>query len=110
MQNIGTFDLIDGALMSLLAIYFLLGLFSDATWLHTDWSRKAGRWHFVFTPPIVRMFLVLMCGLLAVRRFFEAFHRDSTTFDFTINAIVLAGFVTLFFIGWKHKHDDDTTA
>jgi hypothetical protein len=110
MQNMNALDLADGTFMSLLAIYFLLGLFSDAPWLHTDGKRKAGHWVVVTTPRFVRVFCILAFGILAVRRFVEAFHRDSSRFDFTIDAILLAGFLVLFFIGRKSKHDNDPAA
>ncbi|MDB6058008.1 MAG: hypothetical protein JWO95_1852 [Verrucomicrobiales bacterium] len=93
--------------MSLLAIYFLFGLFSDAPWLHTDGRRKAGQWIVVTTPRFIRVFFVLVFGILAVRRFAEAFHRDSGRFDIMVDVILLAGFVILFFITRKSKHDND---
>jgi hypothetical protein len=110
MQNMNALDLIDGALMSLLAVYFLLGLFSDAPWLHTDGRRKDGQWVVILTPRFVRVFCVLAFGILAVRRFIEAIHRDSDSFRFTIDAILLVGFALLFFIGSKTKHDNDPAA
>jgi hypothetical protein len=110
MQNLNALDLADGAFMSWLAIYFLLGLFSDAPWLHTDGRRKAGQWVVVASPRLIRVFLILVFGILAVRRFAEALHRDSSTFDYIVDMIVLAGFLILLFISRKSKHDNGPAA
>ena len=110
MQNIDAFDLVDGILMSLLAIYFLLGFFSSTPWLHTDFKRRSGRWGVILPPWFFRVFCVLVSGILAVRRFAEAFHHDSSRFDFTIDAILLAGLLVLFFMSRKSKRDNDPIA
>ncbi|HEY4416760.1 MAG TPA: hypothetical protein VGO57_13805 [Verrucomicrobiae bacterium] len=107
MQNINILDLIEGTLMGLLAIYFLLGLFSNALWLQIDKKGRDGRG---WAPRLVRAYFVLAFGGLAVRRFFEAFHNDSDNFDYAIDAILLGGFALFFLMDRKAKPNDDPTA
>ena len=96
--------------MSLLVIYFLLGMFSGAPWLHSDGRRKPGQWVVISTPRLARVFCLLAFGILAARRFAEAFHHDSPKFDFTVDAILLAGLLVLFLIGRKPKRNNQPIA
>ena len=95
--------LIDAGFTSLLAIYFLLGLFSAAPWLHTDGRRQDGQWVVVRMSRHVRLFLFLVVSYWDIRSFAEAFHKDFSAYYLPIDAVIGIGFLCLIWTEHKRK-------
>jgi hypothetical protein len=72
-------DLVFGVINTLVALYFLLGLFSDARWLRPSWDAQ-----FLRHPPGVpfsyfsRLVWLAFCSIFAAHGFATAFHSHVT--------------------------------
>lgn len=86
--------LVNAVIMSLLAVYFLLGFFSSAPWLHTD-----GRCQ----PRSVRWFLFFVASYWAVQNFAEAFHKDFSVYYLPMDGVIGIGFIYCFLIKRRRK-------
>jgi len=77
--NIDLGDLVFGVINTLVALYFLLGLFSGACWLRPSWDTQLFR-----HPPVVpfsffsRLVWLAFCGIFAAHGFTGAFHCHVT--------------------------------
>jgi hypothetical protein len=103
MRAMDILALVNAVIMGLLGIYFLLGLFSSAPWLHTDGRRKDGQWLVIPMARSVRWFLFFVVSYSALRDFTEAFHKDFSAYYLPIDGIVGIGFIYFFLIGRKRK-------
>src|SRR4029077_16330039 len=103
MRAMDILALVNASIMSLLAIYFLLGLFSSAPWLHTDGRRKDGQWLVVPMAPTLRWFLFFVAAYCAVQNFADACHNDFSSYYLPIDGVVGIGFIYFFLFGRKRK-------
>ena len=67
-------DLFIGVYMTIPAIYFFVGMFSDATWLRPNWGRGFTRPSFAPLSRLSRWVWLLFCVTYAVAGFARAFH------------------------------------
>jgi hypothetical protein len=106
MHDMNTFDFLDGLLKSVLAVYFLLGMFSSASWLHTDGRRKDGHWVLFRMSRFARTFIFLVCSFWAFQSFARAFHRDFSSYYLPIDLSILIGFLFGLLISRKSRQND----
>lgn len=97
MHIVDTGDFVFGCLFSILAIYYLLGLFWNAPWLHTDGRRKDGRWVVVRYARYDRLTCMLAFTALALSNLDGAFHENGSGRDFIFLSAVL---VCIAFFPW----------
>ena len=99
--------------MTLPAVYFFLGFFSDATWLHPNWGREFSRPPFVPLSRLSRMVWLLFCGTYAAAGFASAFHYHIRGLTSHAVPLLLIFIVLLILSGirdsrhFKSKHDPD---
>jgi len=80
--NIG--DFVMGCVFDMLTLYFLLGFFFKAPWLHTDGRRRDGRWVVISQSYYERTALFLLSSALSGTNFDSAFHGQTAGRDFLI--------------------------
>ena len=112
--NIDIGDLVFGVINTLVALYFLLGLFSDARWLRPSWDAR-----FLRHPPVVpfsyfsRLVCLAFCGILAAHGFARAFHCHVTGLTSYGIPLLVTFIVSMIFCRirdgrhFKIKHDPD---
>jgi len=97
---------VGGVLQGLLAAYFLAGLFSTASWLHTDGRRKGGKWVVFKIPHLGRIFIFTVFAYFAFRSFAAAFHRDFTRYYLPIDFGFVVAFLLVLLAGRRVKKND----
>lgn len=103
MHIISIGDLFIGCVLSLWSVYCLLGLFSNAPWLHTDGQRKDGQWVVTAASRYWQVARFIFWTTIVVTRFDTAFHRDSDGRDLIIfGAMALC----LVFLYWRSRLEE----
>lgn len=120
MQTFDKLSFILGVLISLMMIYFLIGLFPGTERRQQELERrlKSGGGTIIPMSRLRRVVAMLMCGMLATQLFAGAFHRNLSTVTgipwpalFGITFLILPALVL--FLGvrdkrhFKSKHGSD---
>ena len=103
MHIVDTGEFVAGCVFGVGAIYFLLGLFSKAPWLHTDGRRKDGRWVVVRLARYDRIACVLASAAFSLTHFDSAFHEDASGRGFIFLLAVGVCVALLLWLGRVYK-------